>query len=100
MYRGPWNTSDMGQELWDFVMCCRRRFETLRPSQCPMWWGWLKKVSEVEVGRDDPLFGVRIKHGVERVVYREVCFSEVTLWMHGEPSGVVHQRTVEEGVAG
>ena len=37
------------------------------------------------------------------MVYREVCFSEVALWMYGDsrrPSGVVHQRTVEEGVAG
>ena len=36
------------------------------------------------------------------MVCREVCFSEVALWMHGDShrhSGVVHQRTVEEGVA-
>ena len=37
------------------------------------------------------------------MVYMEVCFSAVALWMYGDsrrPSGVVHQRTVEEGVAG
>ena len=65
--------------------------------------GWLKKVSEVTVGRDNFLFGVRIKHGVERMVRREVCFSEMTVWMHGDsrrPRGVVHQRTIEERVTG
>ena len=55
------------------------------------------------MGRDNFLFGVRIKHGVERMVRREVCFSEMTVWMHGDsrrPRGVVHQRTIEERVAG
>ena len=92
----------MWKELWDFVLSCRWRCEAPRPAQCAMWWGWLKEVSEVAVGRDDFLFGVRIKHGVERMVCREVCFSEMTVWMHGDsrrPSGVVHQRSIEERVA-
>ena len=37
------------------------------------------------------------------MVGRKVCFSEVALWIHGVsciPSGVVHQRTIEEGITG
>ena len=92
----------MWKELWDFVLSCRWRCEAPWPAQCAMWWGWLKEVSEVAVGRDDFLFGVRIKHGVERMVCREVCFSEMTVWMHGDSrrtSGVMHQRSIEERVA-
>ena len=37
------------------------------------------------------------------MVDRKVCFSEVALLIHGvscRPIGVVHQRTVEEGITG
>ena len=63
----------------------------------------LEKVSYVAVGRDNAFFCVSVRQGMERIVGWKVCFSEMTLQMHGNSywsRGVVYKRTVEERFLG
>ena len=54
---------------------------------------------QVVVRLDDLLFRVLIKHGAERVILCEMCFSEVSVWMHSYPGracSVMVQCAIEE----
>ena len=45
---------------------------------------WLKETPEISMCLYNNMFGVLVKHRVKRVVFLEVCYSEVPLWMHRE----------------
>ena len=57
---------------------------------------------QVVVRLDDLLFRVLIKHGAERVIFGEMCFSEVSVWMHSYPGracSVMRKCAIEQRLA-